>query len=121
MAAAQVSLPLPVLPSGWEGEKDFKAAGSLSTPVQRNVEPVGPHFLAHARRVGLSRYRCLHTATDKTFKLRHRRTFSEDDRIEAQNKAKNVENESDEDISEPEDPMMLSRDAKDWKVGLTSP
>ncbi|KAL9102427.1 MAG: hypothetical protein Q9163_002419 [Psora crenata] len=97
MAAVQISLPLPVLPPGWQGDKEFKAAGSLSTPAQRNVEPVGPHFLAHARR------------------LRHRRTFSEDERIEAQNKAKNVEEDSDEDISEPEDPMMLSRDAKDWK------
>ena len=53
MAAVQVSLPLPVLPEGWAGEKDFKAIGSLSQPTQRNIEPVGPHFLAHARRVSL--------------------------------------------------------------------
>ena len=50
--ATQVSLPLPVLPEGWSAEKDFKAVGSLSPPTQRNIEPVGPHFLAHARRVG---------------------------------------------------------------------
>ena len=54
MAAIQVSLPLPVLPEGWTSEKDFKALGSISQPTQRNIEPVGPHFLAHARRVGSS-------------------------------------------------------------------
>ena len=54
MATAQISLPLPVLPAGWTAEKDFKALGTLSPPNQRNIEPVGPHFLAHARRVSLS-------------------------------------------------------------------
>ena len=49
--AMQTSLPLPVLPAGWAADKDFKALGSLSKPNQRNIEPVGPHFLAHARRV----------------------------------------------------------------------
>ena len=49
--AVQVSLPLPVLPEGWSAEKDFKAVGTLSPATQRIVEPVGPHFLAHARRV----------------------------------------------------------------------
>jgi DnaJ family protein C protein 2 len=96
----EVSLPLPVLPEGWSAEKDFKALGSLSAATQRSIEPVGPHFLAHARRA------------------RHKRTFSEDDRIQAQVNAKKVEDEDDGEISEPEDPMMLSRDAKDWKVGL---
>lgn len=51
MAAVQVSLPLPVLPQGWTEEKDFKPIGQLSSATQRNIEPVGPHFLAHARRV----------------------------------------------------------------------
>ena len=51
MAAVQVSLPLPVLPEGWSAEKDFKPVGTLSSATQRNLEPVGPHFLAHARRV----------------------------------------------------------------------
>lgn len=46
-----VTLPLPILPEGWVGEKEFKAIGSLSPAIQRNLEPVGPHFLAHARRV----------------------------------------------------------------------
>ncbi|KAI9830426.1 MAG: hypothetical protein M1819_005678 [Sarea resinae] len=97
MAAAQVSLPLPSLPEGWSGDKDFKAVGSLSPATQRNIEPVGPHFLAHARR------------------KRHHRTFSEDDRIQAQENVKKVEDEDAGEISEPEDPLMLQRDAKDWK------
>ncbi|KAI9700695.1 MAG: hypothetical protein M1836_002064 [Candelina mexicana] len=97
MASAQVSLPLPLLPDGWSDEKDFKAIGTLSSATQRNIEPVGPHFLAHARR------------------KRHHRTFSEDDRIQAQENVKKVEDEDAGEISEPEDPLMLQRDAKDWK------
>lgn len=95
---ADVSLPLPVLPEGWSGEKDFKSVGSISTATLRSIEPVGPHFLAHARRA------------------RHKRTFSEDDRIQAQQNVKKVEDDDAGDISEPEDPTMLLRDAKDWKV-----
>ncbi|KAK4247019.1 hypothetical protein C7999DRAFT_41634 [Corynascus novoguineensis] len=64
----------------------------------RTLEPVGPYYLAHARRA------------------RHKRTFSEDDRIQAQERAKKVEDNDESDISEPEDPMMLQRDAKDWKT-----
>jgi DnaJ homolog subfamily C member 2 len=93
---------LPTLPEGWTAEKDFKPIGKLSAATQRSIEPVGPHFLAHARRA------------------RHKRTFSEDDRIQAQERAKNVEDEDDGEISEPEDPMMLQREAKDWKVRLLS-
>jgi hypothetical protein len=93
-----VTLPLPALPEGWAADKDFKAVGKLSGAVQRSIEPVGPHFLAHARRA------------------RHKRTFSEDDRIQAQESAKNVEDVDDGDESEPEDPMMLQSQAKDWKV-----
>ncbi|OXV11380.1 hypothetical protein Egran_00857 [Elaphomyces granulatus] len=98
MATAEViPLTLPPLPEGWNAEKDFKILGTLSNATQRNIEPVGPHFLAHARR------------------KRHRRTFSEDERIQAQERVKKVEEEEDNEISEPEDPIMLSRDAKDWK------
>lgn len=94
---------LPVLPSGWAAEKDFKPVGKVTASTQRSIEPVGPHFLAHARRA------------------RHKRTFSEDDRIQAQERAKNVEEEDAGEISEPEDPMMLQREAKDWKVWLGLP
>lgn len=96
--ATVVSRALPVLPEGWSAEKDFKLVGKISASTQRTIEPVGPHFLAHARRA------------------RHKRTFSEDDRIQAQERAKNVEEEDDSEMSEPEDPMMLQREAKDWKV-----
>ncbi|PKY05670.1 ribosome associated DnaJ chaperone Zuotin [Aspergillus campestris IBT 28561] len=92
-----VNVTLPALPQGWSADKDFKAVGTLSAGTQRTVEPVGPHFLAHARR------------------KRHHRTFSEDERIQAQHTVKKTEQEDDDDISENEDPMMLSRDAKDWK------
>ncbi|OCK85782.1 zuotin [Lepidopterella palustris CBS 459.81] len=97
MAAVNIALPLPVLPEGWSAEKDFKAVGELTHATDRNIEPVGPHFLAHARR------------------KRHKRTFSEDDRIQAQSNVKKVEDEDAGEISEPEDPLMLQRDAKDWK------
>ncbi|KAF4119460.1 DnaJ-like protein subfamily C member 2 [Geosmithia morbida] len=97
-SVATVTLPLPLLPEGWSADKDFKAVGKLTSASQRSIEPVGPHFLAHARRA------------------RHKRTFSEDDRIQAQEKAKNVEEVDDGEISEPEDPMMLQREAKDWKT-----
>jgi hypothetical protein len=55
MASVQVvNVSLPSLPSGWTADKDFKPVGALSAAVQRNIEPVGPHFLAHARRVCVS-------------------------------------------------------------------
>ncbi|KAI9040173.1 putative ribosome associated DnaJ chaperone Zuotin [Aspergillus affinis] len=92
-----VTVTLPALPAGWSADKDFKAVGSLSAATQRTIEPVGPHFLAHARR------------------KRHNRTFSEDERIQAQNNVKKTEDEDDDNISEPEDGMLLAREAKDWK------
>lgn len=83
---------------GDEGTPNFRAISSLSPAVNRKVEPFGAAFLAHARR------------------QRHGRTFSEDDRIQALSKVKKTEDDSDGEISEPEDPLMLQRDAKDWKV-----
>ncbi|KAJ2905656.1 Zuotin [Zalerion maritima] len=97
-APATVSFSLPPLASGWSADKDFKPVGKITSATQRTIEPVGPHFLAHARRA------------------RHKRTFSEDDRIQAQERAKNVEEDDYGEISEPEDPSMLMRDAKDWKT-----
>lgn len=47
---------------------------------------------------------------------RHKRTFSEDERIQAQANVKKVEEEDPDDIDEPEDPLLLQREAKDWKV-----
>jgi hypothetical protein len=51
MATSQSTLPLPVLPEGWSAENNFKAIGTLTAATERSIEPVGPHFLAHARRV----------------------------------------------------------------------
>ncbi|KAK8877611.1 ribosome associated chaperone Zuotin [Apiospora arundinis] len=96
-STTKVEKSLLSLPEGWSAEKDFKPVGKTTGSTQRTIEPVGPHFLAHARRA------------------RHKRTFSEDDRIQAQEKAKNVEENDDSDVSEAEDPMMLQREAKDWK------
>jgi DnaJ family protein C protein 2 len=98
MANAKAQLPLPVLPEAWKAEKDFRSVSGLSATVQREIEPVGPHFLAHARR------------------KRYKRTFSEDERIQAQENVKKVEDDDSGEISEAEDPLMLQRDAKDWKV-----
>ncbi len=96
--ATIVSRPLPPLPAGWAAERDFKPLGAITASTQRTIEPVGPHFLAHARRA------------------RHKRTFSEDDRIQAQERAQKIEKEDESEESEAEDPMMLQREAKDWKV-----
>ena len=114
MAAVQVSLPLPLLSQDWSGEKEFKSIGQLSSATQRNIEPVGPHFLAHARRV--SQIPLLLSQNLIVKQKRHQRTFSEDDRIQAQENVKKVEDDDVGEISEPEDPLMLQRDAKDWKV-----
>ena len=89
----------------WKGDSEanphFKSLGKLSAPVNRKIEPYGAQFLAYARR------------------KRHGRTFSEDDRIQALSKVKKSEDDDDGEISEPEDPLMLQRDAKDWKVCVT--
>ena len=97
---------IPSLPTEWKGDdgnSNFHSIGSLSPPVMRKIEPYGAAFLAHARR------------------KRHGRTFSEDDRIQALAKVKKTEDSDDGEISEPEDPELLQRDAKDWKVCVLYP
>ncbi len=99
--SATVASTVPSLPAEWKGDDgnvNFRSVGSLSPPVMRKIEPYGAAFLAHARR------------------KRHGRTFSEDDRIQALAKVKKTEDSDDGEISEPEDPELLQRDAKDWKV-----
>lgn len=74
------------------------ATASLPTPaVSCTLEPVGQYFLAYARR------------------KRHGRTFSEDERIQAENNVKKVEAVEDEEEDEPESPELLKSDPKDWK------
>ena len=105
MAAATTLIAdryIPSLPTDWAAEGDVKRFKSLSKGTHRSLEPVGPQYLAHARR------------------MRHNRTFSEDDRIEAEARAKKVDaGDDDGDISEPEDPSLLLREAKDWKVRIS--
>ena len=98
MAAKLEPLTLPALAESWPADVDFKPLGKLSPATLRNIEPVGGHFLAEARR------------------KRHKRTFSEDERIQAQERVKKTEDEDEGEISEPEDLHMLQRDPKDWKV-----
>lgn len=45
------TISLPALPSDWAAEGSFRVLGKLSPATQRNIEPVGAHFLAEARRV----------------------------------------------------------------------
>ena len=100
MAVKLESIRLPQLPSDWPSETTFKPLGKLSPATQRNIEPVGVHFLSEARR------------------KRHKRTFSEDERYQAEQRVKKSEGDDDADISDNEDPLMVQRDAKDWKVSL---
>ncbi|KAK9460759.1 DnaJ domain-containing protein [Lipomyces oligophaga] len=86
-----------VLPAGAAGSDAYSVFSSLSTHVPRAIEPVGPQYLAHARRV-----------------LRGR-TWSEDERIQALTAVKQVEEEADDEEEEEEDPALLTRDPKDWK------
>lgn len=47
---------LPPKPAGWKGDEgnpNFRAMGTLSPPVMRQIEPAGPAFLAFARRVSM--------------------------------------------------------------------
>ncbi|KAK9243228.1 DnaJ domain-containing protein [Lipomyces tetrasporus] len=88
---------LPPLPADRADKDAFVSYSHLSAFTLRAIEPVGPQYLSHARRA-----------------LRGR-TWSEDERIQAQINVKNVEEESVSEDEEAEDPIMLSRDPKDWK------
>ncbi|KAG0310906.1 hypothetical protein BGZ97_012246 [Linnemannia gamsii] len=93
---------LPSPPKSWSADKTSAFHAKITTPVNAAIQPVGRHFLAHARR---------HI---------HSRTFSEDEKVineaEAAAKAANGAAQDDSDLGdEPEDPAMLRRDPKDWK------
>lgn len=94
-----VSDTLPPLPAEFAAPEGFAAHDVFTSPIKRSVEPVGPGFLAHARRT-----------------LRGR-TWSEDEKIEAERNVKQIEDDSGDDIieDEPEDPEMLRHDPKLWK------
>jgi len=79
----------------------FTSVGQISAPITEPVEPVGPAFLAHARRI-----------------IRQR-TFSEDERDEAALRAQNAASKGNPEDDEfgvvVETEEMLTHDPKDWK------
>jgi|SRR5277367_2478630 hypothetical protein len=114
-AALPVLFFSPEEDSSLPSDIDFQALNSISrtspsrkiiglhvAPRELVLEPVGPHFLAHARR------------------KRHNRTFSEDEKHQAEIHASSLEDRSGNvsEDDEPEDPGMLARDPKEWKVRL---
>ncbi|KAG0225147.1 DnaJ domain-containing protein [Mortierella sp. GBAus27b] len=93
---------LPSPPKSWSGDKTSVFHAKITAPTKATIQPVGRHFLAHARR---------HI---------HSRTFSEDEKVlqEAEAAAKGATDaeQDDSDLGdEKEDPAMLRRDPKDWK------
>ncbi|KAI1320274.1 hypothetical protein EDD11_001489 [Mortierella claussenii] len=103
------SLRLGVPPTDWNYAQDSRHHGTITEPILERIEPVGPQYLAHARR-----------------KL-YNRTFSEDEEHLAKNEAEaaaaaaaaqlaeDAENMLDFEI-EPDHKDDLRRDAKDWKT-----
>ncbi|GJJ69384.1 DnaJ homolog subfamily C member 2 [Entomortierella parvispora] len=99
------SLCLGKAPADWDYSQDSKQHHDITAPVMERIEPVGPQFLAHARR--------------QLFK----RSFSEDEAHQAKSEAEaaaaaqlaeDAEN-SDFEI-EPDHKDDLRRDAKEWKT-----
>ncbi|KAF9436749.1 hypothetical protein BGZ76_003065 [Entomortierella beljakovae] len=103
------SLRLGSPPSDWDSSKSSKFSNNISAPITEKIEPVGPQYLAHARR--------------KLFN----RTFSEDEEhhAKAANEAEaasvaaklaiDAEKMLDTEI-EPDHKDDLKRDAKEWKT-----
>ncbi|CAO3667378.1 unnamed protein product [Umbelopsis vinacea] len=89
---------LPPPPSTWAADASSVNHASITATTERLLEPVGPHFLAYARR------------------RRHNRTFSEDERHVAEEKAAQVV-EEEEVILEEEiiDPSLFNLDPAEWK------
>ncbi|KAG2176385.1 hypothetical protein INT43_005619 [Umbelopsis isabellina] len=89
---------LPPPPSTWNSESSSVNHASITAPSERLLEPVGPHFLAYARR------------------KRHNRTFSEDERHVAEEKAAMAVEEEEVDLEEEViDPSLFNLDPAEWK------
>ncbi|CAO3697608.1 hypothetical protein G6F70_001734 [Rhizopus microsporus] len=90
---------LPPPPASYKADQPFVTHASLSATTDRLLEPVGRHFLAHARR--------------KT----HNRTFSEDERHQAEEKANQVVEEETVDFEyEDVDINSVNTDPTQWKT-----
>ncbi|KAG0256710.1 hypothetical protein BGZ95_005432, partial [Linnemannia exigua] len=100
------SLLLGPPPADWDSTQNSRQHGTITKPIMEKIEPVGPMYLAHARR--------------KLFN----RTFSEDEQHLAQSAAdaaaaakllEDAETADDHEI-ESDHKDDLRRDAKDWKT-----
>ncbi|KAK9475254.1 DnaJ domain-containing protein [Dipodascopsis tothii] len=80
-----------------KSELTFECVNVLTPLVRRSLEPIGPAFLAHARRSVRGR------------------SWSEDERAMAETSVKTVEDDDVSDDDEPEFEDDLLRDPKDWK------
>ncbi|KAI7907277.1 DnaJ domain-containing protein [Cokeromyces recurvatus] len=89
---------LPPPPASYKADQPYVVHNKLSATTDRLIEPVGRHFLAHARR--------------KT----HNRTFSEDERHQAEEKANQVVEEEKVDFEfEDVDINTVNQDPTQWK------
>ncbi|KAI9305440.1 DnaJ domain-containing protein [Cunninghamella echinulata] len=89
---------LPPPPASYKVDQPFVAHSSISGATDRLLEPVGPQFLAHARR------------------KRHNRTFSEDELHQAKEKASQVEEQEKVDFEyEDVDITTVNQDPTQWK------
>ncbi|KAI8997253.1 DnaJ domain-containing protein [Pilobolus umbonatus] len=90
---------LPSPPSSYKADQLFAVHNSLTAPTDRLLEPVGRHFLAHARR--------------KT----QNRSFSEDERQQAEEKANQVVDVETVDFEyEDVDITTVNQDPTQWKT-----
>lgn len=99
---SSVVFEVPPAPSGWTAPE--AGPSTISAPIARTLLPVGPAYLAHARR-----------------KI-HNRTFDQDEQEYEERQAKlreeaaNATGEDDFGVGdEEESPELLARDAKEWK------
>ncbi|KAL1934575.1 hypothetical protein VTP01DRAFT_6757 [Rhizomucor pusillus] len=89
---------LPPPPATYKAEESSKVHAGLTGTTERLLEPVGPSFFAYARR------------------KRHNRTFSEDERHQAEERAKLVVEEEQVDFEyEDVDPSTVNTDPTNWK------
>ncbi|KAG0370937.1 hypothetical protein BC939DRAFT_527662 [Gamsiella multidivaricata] len=101
------SLRLGPPPADWDLSQDSRHHGRISEPILEAVEPVGPQYLAHARRKLLNR-----TFSEDEEHLERTKAEADAAAVAAQ-LADDAEN-ADYEI-EPDHKDDLKRDAKDWK------
>ncbi|KAI7850207.1 DnaJ domain-containing protein [Circinella umbellata] len=89
---------LPPPPASYKADQQSATHAALSAPKERLLEPVGPGFFAYARR------------------KRHNRTFSEDERQQAEERANQIVEEEKVDFEyEDVDIDTVNTDPTNWK------